>query len=220
MGFARSPFRDFECYLIIVVGLDEKDLQLILKQYNSFFFFYEISLGIYTIRDNSEVVYTMGAHGETLKIEYDDITMKTKFIWTRFGSAIGRIRFDENSIFKKFIGFTPYWDYKPIIAIHADDPGDYTGDKNLILITKEKIHFKCEVIDGSIVDGLRQPVLYSFILDKPAGYKCFRQPETIHYKKVNKFVLNTKIFYLEVFDCKEVNFKQKKLTFTLRLIRI
>ena len=37
MGYARSPFRDFESYLRTVIGLDEKDLQLILKHNNSFF---------------------------------------------------------------------------------------------------------------------------------------------------------------------------------------
>ena len=37
MGYARSPFRDFDSYLRIVVGLDEDDIQLILKQYNSNF---------------------------------------------------------------------------------------------------------------------------------------------------------------------------------------
>ena len=37
LGFARSLFRDFESYLRIVVSLDEKDIQLILKQYNANF---------------------------------------------------------------------------------------------------------------------------------------------------------------------------------------
>ena len=32
MGYARSPFRDFESYLRIVVGSDEDDIRLILKQ--------------------------------------------------------------------------------------------------------------------------------------------------------------------------------------------
>ena len=40
MGYARSPFRDFESYLTIIVGLDEDDIQLILKQYNSNFLTY------------------------------------------------------------------------------------------------------------------------------------------------------------------------------------
>ena len=35
LGYARSPIRDFECYLGIVAGLNEDDIQLILRQYNS-----------------------------------------------------------------------------------------------------------------------------------------------------------------------------------------
>ena len=46
MGFARSPFRDFEIYLRIVVGLNEDDIQLILKQYNSNFVTYQLTPGI------------------------------------------------------------------------------------------------------------------------------------------------------------------------------
>ena len=49
MGYARSLFRDFESYLRIVVGLEEDDIQLILKQYNEKFFTYELDPGNYTI---------------------------------------------------------------------------------------------------------------------------------------------------------------------------
>ena len=45
------------------------------------------------------------------------------------------------------------------------------------------MHLKCDVVDGSLVDGIRQPILYSFILDKPAGYNVFCERETIHCKK-------------------------------------
>ena len=38
MGYARSPFRDSEIYLRVVVGLHEK---LILKQYKTDFVTYE-----------------------------------------------------------------------------------------------------------------------------------------------------------------------------------
>ena len=77
MGYARLPFRDFESYLRNVVGLDEDDLQLILKQCNSNFVTYEIVPGIYSIKDSSEAVHSMGDHEGTLQIEYDDVTMKT-----------------------------------------------------------------------------------------------------------------------------------------------
>ena len=46
-GYARSLFRDFESYLRIVVGLDEDDIKLILKQYNSNFVTYGLLPGIY-----------------------------------------------------------------------------------------------------------------------------------------------------------------------------
>ena len=41
----------------------------------------------------------------------------------------------------------------------------------------------CDVINSSIVNGLRQAILLSFCLDKPPGYKVFWEPKTIHYKK-------------------------------------
>ena len=70
----------------------------------------------------------MGDHEGTLQIEYDDISMKTKLILTRFGSIIGTLRFNEKSFFHLLLHFTPYWDYKPTNAIHANSPSVYTSD--------------------------------------------------------------------------------------------
>ena len=79
---------------------------------------------------------------------------------------------------------------------------------------------KYDIIDGSIQDGVRQPIIFSFILDKPNGHKVFCQPETIHYKKINKSVLKTINFYLEDDNNEEVNFNGETLTFTLQMIKI
>ena len=51
------------------------------------------------------------------------------------------------------------------------------------LSSTNKIHLKTDVIDGIILSGVRYLILYSFVLDKPSGYKVFSEPETIHYKK-------------------------------------
>ena len=80
LGYARSPFRDFESNLRIVVGLDEDDIRWIKKQYKSNFITYELSPGIYSIKDIAQDVYTMGGHDGTLEYEYDDNTMKTNFV--------------------------------------------------------------------------------------------------------------------------------------------
>ena len=79
---------------------------------------------------------------------------------------------------------------------------------------------KCDAIDGSVVDGVRQPILYSFVSDKPSGYKVFSEPETIHYKKINKSALNTITFCLEDDNDKVVDFNQETMTFTLQKVKI
>ena len=212
-GYINSSFRDFESYLRIFVGLEEDNIRLILKQYNEKFVIYQLDPGNYTIEDLKKAVYSLGDHEGTLQIEYDDLNKKVKLILTRFGNTFGTLRFDKKSFFHTLLGFTPYWDYKPTNV--------YTSDKVILNLNRiNKIHLKCDIIDGSIQDGVRQPILFSFILDKPSGYKVFCQPETIHYKKINKSVLNTMTFYLEDDSNEEVNFNGETLTFILQMIKI
>ena len=166
LGYSKSPFRDFESYLRIIVDLPEEDIQLILKEYNSHFITYELTPGIYPIQDISDSIQTFSDHMEIIKIGYDDISMKTRIILKYIDGqkmfVLGTLRFDEKSFLHTLLGFTPYWDYKA--------PGVYTSDKISNLNTINKIHLKSDVINGLVVNGIRQPILYSFVLDKPSGY--------------------------------------------------
>ena len=224
-GYCASSFRDFESYLTLVIGLDEEDIQLILKAYNSHFVTYQLTPGIYTMQDISDAIKTFSGHEETIELVYDDITRRAtivlKFKDEKEKFALGTLRFDKQSFFHTFLGFSPYWDYKPNNPSHVLIPGVYPSDKIILsLNTIDKIHLKCDAIDGSIQDGVRQPILFSFVLDKPSGYKVFCEPETIHYKKINKSVLNTIMFYLEDDSDKVVDFNNETLTFTLQMIKI
>ena len=129
--YARSPFREFESYVRIVVRLDEEDIQLISKQNTSNFVTSELSPGIHTISDISEVLYTLCDDEGTLKIEKDDTSMKTKLTFTRFGGTFGTLPFFEQFFLNALLGFTPHWVYKRTNAIHADSPGVYTSEKIL-----------------------------------------------------------------------------------------
>ena len=226
LGYSRSLFRVFESYLRTVVGLDEEDIQLILKEFISHFITYELTSGIYTIQNISDAIHTFSRYSESIQIEYDDNSMKTKIILNfkdedRRMFGLGTLRFSERSFFHTLLGFTPYWDYKPTNSNNVAIPGVYISDKIILnLNTIDKIHLKCDAIDGSIQDGVRQPILFSFVLDKPAGYKIFHEPERIHYKKIKKSVVNTITFYLENNDHKEVDFNGETLTFTLQMIKI
>ena len=180
--YTGSVFQDFESFLRAQIDLVEDDIKLVLDEYNSNFITYELQPGIYTFKDISEALFNIiqSEHpgpSNVIDIEYDDITMKTKLV---VKSGIIAIRFDEKSFFSTILGFTSGWDYK-----HYNK---YNSQKIVNLSNTNKIHLKCDVIDWSLQDGIRQPVLFSFVLDKPSGYKVFSEPEPIHYKKRNKSV--------------------------------
>ena len=99
--------------------------------------------------------------------------MKTKLV---VGSGITAIRFDEKSLFSTILGFNYGWDYNYY--------NEYISRKIVNISSTNKIHLKCDVIDGFLVNGVRQAMLFSFVSDKPAGYKAFCEPETIHYNKI------------------------------------
>ena len=84
----------------------------------------------------------------------------------------------------------------------------------------DEIYRKSNVIDGFVQHGVRQPILFSFSLLKRSGYKVFCEPETIHYRKLNKSVLNIITFCLEDDNPEEVTSNGETLTFTLQLIKI
>ena len=212
--YVRSVFQDFESYLRTEDDLVEDDNKLVLDEYNSNFITYELEPGIYTFKDISEALFNIlqteyPGSSNVIIIEYDNITGKTKLV---VRDGIIAIRFDEKSFFSTILSFTSGWDYK-----HYNR---YISQKIVNLSSTNKIHLKCDCIDGSIQDGIRQPILFSFVLDKPAGYKVFCEPETIHYKKINKSVLNTITFYLEDDSNEELDFNGETLTFTLQMIKI
>ena len=172
--YVDSVFQDFESFLRTQIDLVEDDVRLVLDKYNSSFVTYELQPVIYTFKDISIALLNIlqlefPGSSKTIVIEFDDTTMKTKLV-VNFG--IITLRFDEKTFFSTVLGFTPGWDYK-----HYNE---YTSQKNVNLGSTNNIHLKCDCIDGSVVNGLRQPILYSFNLDKLPGYKVFCEPETIH----------------------------------------
>ena len=135
--------------------------------------------------------------------------MKTKL---DVRAGIITIRLVKQSFFSATLGFTPHLDYKHYIK--------YVSQKSLNLSTTNKIHLKSDVIDGTVVNRIRERILFSFVSDKLPGYKLYCEPVTVHYKKLNKSVLNTITFYLEDDNHEEVDFNGKTLTFTLQMIKI
>ena len=97
--------------------------------------------------------------------------------------------------------------------------GSYKSERPINITRNDKIHPKCNVVDGSIVNGVREPILYSFALDKAPGHKIYKEPKAKLFKKINKSVLSHIIFYFEDDDHKPVDFNGEPISFTCQLIK-
>ena len=97
--------------------------------------------------------------------------------------------------------------------------GSYKSDRPINFTGVDKIHLKCDCIQASIVNGVREPILYSFALSSFSGHKIYKESRIKLFKKVNKSVLSHIIFYLEDDDHKPVAFHET-LSFACQLIKI
>ena len=94
----------------------------------------------------------------------------------------------------------------------------YKSEKPINITGIDKIHLKSDCIIGSIVNGVREPILYSFGFSSPPGPKLFNQPRIILFKKIDKSVLSQITFYLQDDDHKAVDFNIETIRFTCQLI--
>ena len=99
-------------------------------------------------------------------------------------------------------------------------PGSCINDRPIKIIRIDKNLLKCDCIQGSIVNGKREPILYSFALSSPPAHKIYKEPRVKLFKKINKSVLSHSIFYFEDDDHKPVDFNGETVSFTCQLNKI
>ena len=98
--------------------------------------------------------------------------------------------------------------------------GSYKSERPINITGIDKVHLKCDCIDGSIMNGIGEPILYSFLLDQPPGHKIYKEPKVKLFKKINKSLLSHITFYFEDDDYKRVDFNNEIVLFTCQLIKI
>ena len=135
-------------------------------------------------------------------IEADTISMKSVF------ATSNPIYFNSKLI--ELLGFT---------NTHYIQ-GTHISEKPVMITTTDKVHLKCDCVDGSIVNGIREQILFSFNLSAPPGYKIIKDPNIILYEKINKTRLNSIQFFLEDSNHNPVDFNGETLTFTIQIIKI
>ena len=145
--------------------MNEDDIQIILKQYKSKVNVYKNSSGAYTFEKLAEVL-SRGFRKEfevrnglgldhrfdksdSILIDGDNVSLITKMT---LKPHINALRFDEISLFSTILGFSPHGDYKSIGPYDRE----YYREKTRDLSITDKIHLKCDCIDGSVQNGVRQ----------------------------------------------------------------
>ena len=165
----------------------------------------ELPPGVYELVDiNNAIKQKIHESDYDFKIDIIPDTISMKSVLTTSNS----IHF--NSRLNILLGFTNK-DYPP---------GTHTSEKPVMITTTDKVHLKCDCVDGSIVNGIREQILFSFNLSAPPGYKTINNPTTVLYKKINKTRLDQIQFFLEDSNHNPVDFNNETLTFTIQIIKI
>ena len=140
---------------------------------------YSLNPGIYEVNDLNNTLKHILPDNVEVNITIDDIGLKSNLKINQ------TLIFTERSFFYTILGFTQSRSY-PLddIASHYQIiAGSYESNKSINIISIDKIHLKCNCIQGSIVNGRREPILYSFVLSSPPGHKIYKKPRVKLFKK-------------------------------------
>ena len=177
---------------------------------------YTLNPGIYEVVDLNNTLKYILPDNVKVTITIDDIRLKSNLEINQ------TLIFTEKSFFYTILGYIRSRSY-PLTDIDGHYQliaGSYKSDKPINITGIDKVHLKCDCIQGSIVNGIREPILYSFALNSPPGHKIYKEPTVKLFKKINKSVLSHITFYLEDDDHKAVDFNNETISFTCQLIKI
>ena len=177
---------------------------------------YSIEPNIYNVVDLNRTLKNILPNNVKINVTIDGRKYKTDLKINQ------TLIFTNKSFFYTIIGFTQSHAYPldDIDGFYQLIAGSYKSEKPINITGIDKVHLKCDCIDGSIMNGIREPILYSFALDQPPGHKIYKEPKVKLFKKINKSVLSHITFYLEDDDYKAVNFNGETISITCQLIKI
>ena len=177
---------------------------------------YSLNPGMYEVYDLINTLKHVLPDNVKVSVTIDDIRLKSNL------KVNQTLIFTEKSFFHTILGFTRSHSYPldDIDGFYQILPGSYQSNKPINNTGIDKVHLKCDCVQGSIVNGKREPILFSFGLSSPPGHKIYKEPRIKLFKKVNKSVLSHITFYLEDDDYKPVDFHGETISFNCQLIKI
>ena len=177
---------------------------------------YSLNPGIYEVVDLNNTLKYILPDNVKVNVKIDDIGLKSNLKTNQ------TLLFTNKSFVYTILGYTQSHQgpLNDIEGYYQILPGNYKSDRPINITGIDKVHLKCDCIQGSIINGIRHPILYSFAISSPPGYKIYKEPRIKLFKKVNKSVLSHITFYIEDDDHKPVDFHDETISFTCQLIKI
>ena len=133
---------------------------------------YSLNPSMYEVVDLNNTSEHFLPDNVKVNITIDDITLKSNL------KTHQTLIFTKKSFLYTILGFTRSHSYPldDIDGFYQLIAGSYKSDKPVNINGIDKIHSKCDCIQGSIVNGVREPTLYSFVLSSPPGQKIYKDP--------------------------------------------
>ena len=123
--------------------------------------------GVYEVVDLNKTLKHILPDNVKVNITIDDIRIKSNLKINQ------TLIFTNKSFFYTILGFTQshHGPLNDIEGFYQILPGSYEGNKPINITGIDKVHLKADCIQGSIVNGVREPILFSFALSSPPGHK-------------------------------------------------
>ena len=123
---------------------------------------YILNPGIYEVDLNNTLKHIL-PNNVKVNITIDDIRLKSNLKTNQ------NLLFTNKSLFYTILGFTQSHQgpLNDIEGYYQILPGNYKSDRPINITGIDKVHLKCDCTQGSIMNGIRQPILYSFAIISP-----------------------------------------------------
>ena len=140
---------------------------------------YSIEPNIYNVVDLNKTLKNILPDNVKINVSIDERKYKTDLKINQ------TLIFTNKSFFYTILRFTQSHQgpLNDIEGFYQILPGSYKSDKPVNITGIDKVHLKCNVVDGSIVNGIQEPILYSFTLDQPPGHEIYKEPKVKLFKK-------------------------------------
>ena len=140
---------------------------------------YSVNPGIYEVVDLNNTLKYVLPDNVRVSVTIDDVRIKSNLKINQ------TLIFTKKSFFYSILGYTQSHQgpLNDIEGFYQILPGSYKGDRPINNTEIDKVQLKCGWKNGSIVNGVREPIFYSFALSSPPGHKKLKNLKSNFLKR-------------------------------------